>query len=117
MNRAALAPLGVLALLTIPAASAAPFQCPRMGGTFTFAQEANVNSLDEMTSGTISTHDVALNIFEELITRDENNRPLLDLADSMAEAADQRTYTFKLRPGVTFHNGKPLTSADVVASF
>jgi ABC-type transport system substrate-binding protein len=27
------------------------------------------------------------------------------------------TYTFTLRPGVKFHNGKPLTSADVAGSF
>jgi peptide/nickel transport system substrate-binding protein len=99
------------------AAMAAPFVCPRVGGTFVFAQEANVNSLDEMTSGTISTHDVALNVYEELMTRDENNRPILDLADQMSETFDHLTYTFRLRPDVRFHNGKPLTSADVAASF
>jgi peptide/nickel transport system substrate-binding protein len=119
MTRVRLAHLGLVAGIAFAAlpTAAAPFKCPRVGGTFTFAQEANVNSLDEMTSGTISTHDVALNIFEELMTRDENNRPILDLADQMVEAPDHLTYTFKLRQGVAFHNGKPLTSADVIASF
>jgi peptide/nickel transport system substrate-binding protein len=106
----------VLALMAAPAV-AAPFACPRSGGTFTFAQEANVNSLDEMTSGTISTHDVALNIYEELMTRDEKNQPILDLAGAMEESPDHLAYRFTLRPGVTFHNGKKLTSADVLASF
>ena len=106
----------IASLVALPAV-AAPFTCPRSGGTFTFAQEANVNSLDEMTSGTISTHDVALNFYEELMTRDERNRPILDLASALDESADHLTYRFTLRSGVTFHNGKKMTSADVVASF
>src|SRR5271170_7339448 len=113
----------ILTALTVAAglqalpAAAAPFKCPHVGGDFTFGQEANVNSLDQMTSSTISTRNIAMNMFEALMTRDENFNPINDLADSMVEAPDHMTYTFKLRPGVTFHNGKPLTSADVVASF
>jgi peptide/nickel transport system substrate-binding protein len=70
-----------------------------------------------MTSGTASTHDVALNFYEELMTRDEKNRPMLDLASALDESADHLTFRFTLRPGVTFHNGKKLSSADVLASF
>jgi peptide/nickel transport system substrate-binding protein len=58
-----------------------------------------------------------MNIYETLITRDDNNRPIPELAESMQEAADGLSYTFKLRQGITFHNGKALTSADVAASF
>ena len=36
-----------------------------------------------MTSNTISTRNIAMNIYETLMTRDENNRPILDLAESM----------------------------------
>jgi len=107
--------LGGLALAS--PGMAAPFKCPHVGGDFVFGQEANVNSLDQMTSSTISTRNIAMNIFETLMTRDENNRPILDLAASMDEAADHMSYTFKLRQGIKFHNGKPLTSADVAASF
>jgi peptide/nickel transport system substrate-binding protein len=35
------------------------------------------------------------------------------LADSYAMSDDGLTYTFTLKPGVTFHSGKPLTSEDV----
>lgn len=38
------------------------------------------------------------------------------LAESWEVAADNRTWTFKLRPNVVFHDGTALTSADVVAS-
>ena len=104
-------------ILAAGPALAAPFKCPKVGGSFVFGQEANVNSLDQMTSNTISTRNIAMNVFEALTTRDENNNPILDLAESLVEASDHLTFTFKLRPNVKFHNGKPMTSADVVASW
>ncbi len=112
-------PLLLLASLGLTAfsAHAAPFKCPAVGGDFVFGQEANINTLDQMTSSTISTRNIAMNIYESLMTRDDNNNPILELAASMDEAADHLTYTFKLRQGVKFHNGKAMTSADVVASF
>ncbi|HEY4172691.1 MAG TPA: ABC transporter substrate-binding protein [Rhodopila sp.] len=119
MKRGFLAPVGLLvsAGLTVAAAQAAPFKCPHVGGDFVFGQEANINTLDQMTSSTISTRNIAMNIYESLMTRDENNHPILELAASMDESPDHLTYTFKLRQGVHFHNGKLMTSADVVASF
>ena len=70
-----------------------------------------------MTSATISTRNIAMNIYETLITRDDNNNPILELAESMVESPDHLTFTFKLRQGIKFHNGKAMTSADVAASF
>src|SRR5450755_3922129 len=96
------------AFLTASApAFAAPFACPHKGGDFVFGQEANVNSLDEMGSSTISTRNIAMNIFEALMTRDENTAPIPELAQSVTEAPDHLSYTFKLQPGKKFHNGKP----------
>lgn len=112
---------GILAsifLLGLGATAAAkPFECPRMGGDLVFGQEANINTLDQMSSSTISTRNIAMNIYETLMTRDENNNPILELAEQMTEAPDHLTFTFKLRQGIVFHNGKPMTSADVAASF
>ena len=39
-----------------------------------------------------------------------------ELAESWEASADARTWRFNLRQGVTFHNGKPMTSADVIYS-
>src|SRR3954447_3078032 len=119
MRRGFLTPFLLLAALSwFPHPSLAdPFKCPHTGGNFVFGQEANINTLDQMTSATISTRNIAMNIYDSLITRDENNRPILELAQAMTEAADRMSYTFKLRQGVKFHNGKPMSSADVVASF
>jgi peptide/nickel transport system substrate-binding protein len=118
MNRSSvLATFAAAAMVAALPAAAAPFKCAHVGGDFTFGQEANINSLDQMTSSTISTRNIAMNIFEALMTRDENFNPINDLAASVSEAPDHLTYEFKLRQGVHFHNGKPMTSADVVASF
>jgi peptide/nickel transport system substrate-binding protein len=100
-----------------PAAAQGKFQCPRKGGDFVFAQEAKANSLDQHTSSTISTRNVAMNMFESLMTRDDNMNPIPELAASVDESADKKTYTFKLREGIKFHNGKTMTSADVMASY
>jgi peptide/nickel transport system substrate-binding protein len=107
----------ILVLGFAATADAKTFQCPHTGGDLVFGQEANINTLDQMSSATISTRNIAMNIYETLMTRDENNNPILELAESMTEAPDHLTFTFKLRPGIVFHNGKPMTSADVVASF
>lgn len=112
-------PIGALAglCLSVLPVRAEPFKCPHVGGDFVFGQEANINTLDQMTSNTISTRNIAMNIYESLMTRDENDHPILELAAAMQESSDHMTYTFKLRQGIHFHNGKPMTSADVVASF
>ncbi len=119
MQQIMVAFLGVFATIFVmtAAARAETFKCAVVGGDLIFAQEANINTLDQMTSSTISTRNIAMNIYESLMTRDENNHPILELADSMTESPDHMTYTFKLRQGVHFQNGKLMTSADVLASF
>jgi peptide/nickel transport system substrate-binding protein len=107
---------GLLAMAATPAL-AAKFECPKKGGDLVFGGEAKVNSLDQYASNTISTRNNAMNIFESLMTRDENNNPILELAESMTESPDHLTYTFKIRQGIKFHNGKDMTTEDVVASF
>jgi len=73
MKRLSLSTGLVAAAMALSAAPllAAPFTCPTRGGDLVFGQEANVNSLDQMTSSTISTRNIAMNIYETLITRDE----------------------------------------------
>src|SRR3954447_17812182 len=105
MNRGLLAYVAC-ALSLVGTARAEPFKCPHVGGNFVFGQEANINSLDQMTSATISTRNIAMNIYESVMTRDENNHPILELAEAMTESPDHLTYTFKLRQGIRFHNEK-----------
>src|ERR1700730_15229438 len=99
MVRRNLAPIGLAAafLCSPSVAPAALFKCPHVGGEFVFGQEANVNSLDQPASNTISTRNIAMNIFETLMTRDANNNPITDLAESYVESPDRLTYSFKIR--------------------
>lgn len=108
---------GTAFALTPPAAAAQPFQCGHKGGDFTYGLEADVAGLDMQASAAASTRDVAMNIYETLVTRDEHMRPLLQLAQSIDTDPDSKTFTFHLRQGVHFQNGKPMTSDDVLASF
>ena len=105
------------AVLPIAAHAAEPFKCGRIGGDFTYGLEANVAGLDMMANSAVSVRNIAMNTYETLVTRDENMKPLLQLALSAEPSQDNHVYTFKLRQGVHFHNGKLMTSADVRASF
>lgn len=105
------------ATLPLVAHAAEPFKCGRTGGDFTYGLEANVAGLDMMANSAVSVRDIAMNTYETLVTRDDNMKPLLQLAASVEASPDNKVYTFKLRQGVHFHNGKLMTSADVRASF
>ena len=60
--------------------------------------------------------DVAQNFFETLYTQDGNFNPTPMLAKSCEISDDRRTYTFRLREGVLFHNGEEMDADDVAAS-
>ncbi len=93
------------------------FRCPRVGGDLIFGLEARVPMLDQHVTPAGAARNVTMNIFDTLVTRDENMNPILNLAQSVDISPDFKVYTFRIREGVTFHNGKTLTSADVLASF
>lgn len=59
---------------------------------------------------------ISTKIFEGLISYDLQNRMVPQLAKSWDVSRDGLTFTFHLRPGVTWHGGKPFTSADVAFS-
>ncbi|HVQ97094.1 MAG TPA: ABC transporter substrate-binding protein [Mycobacteriales bacterium] len=55
-------------------------------------------------------------IYESLVDLDEQLLPVPRLAESFTPAAGGKSWTFRLRTGVTFHDGAPLTPADVAFS-
>lgn len=56
-------------------------------------------------------------VYDRLTTTDDYWKVLPSLATSWKPSKGGRVWTFQLRRGVRFHNGKPFTSADVVYTF
>ncbi|MFY3338894.1 ABC transporter substrate-binding protein, partial [Achromobacter xylosoxidans] len=75
---------------------------------------ADIRSTEPGVNRDSNSDAVVLHIVEGLVAygEDAEVRPLL--AESIDISPDGKTYTFELRQGVKFHNGAPLTSADVL---
>jgi len=95
---------------------AATGHAQKKGGDIVMAQQAQPPTLDVMTTTAQATRNIGMHIFETLVTRDENGNVINDLASKVDTSADGLSYTFTLREGVKFHNGKEMTSADAKAS-
>ena len=89
------------------------------GDTFVYANPFSFFDLDPSTS--FGTENIVLqNVYETLtVYNPPGSAELLSpgLAESWESSDDSMMWTFTLRDGVTFHDGTPLTSADVIASF
>jgi peptide/nickel transport system substrate-binding protein len=88
-------------------------EAPRHGGRLVFGIAKDIISLNPFYR-TQSTDAFARQLmYEALLDLDQRQMPVPALAESWSVSKDVRTYTFKLRPGVRFHNGKELAAEDV----
>ena len=105
--------------LVIPllvAAPAWPGESPVRGGTLRFAMIDTPPSLDaHILTATLSTT-ISQHFLETLFTFTENYEPVPHLAKSAEVRDGGKLILIQLRQGVLFHNGKEMTSDDVVAS-
>ncbi|MBR9894109.1 ABC transporter substrate-binding protein [bacterium] len=76
----------------------------------------DIGSLDPYSFGDSFTINVLNHVYEGLVRYDADLAIEPALATSWEILEDGVTWRFKLREGVTFHNGNPFTAADVVAS-
>jgi len=93
---------------------------PQRGGSYTVGLRGGNTgeSLNPATYGTgIINHFMTGAIGNCLAEIDADGKAIPELAESWEASPDAATWIFRLRPGVTFHNGKPLTQDDVIASF
>ena len=80
--------------------------------TLTIAAATDIESFDPHNNNNTSSEAVLVNVFDYLIKNDSEQKKVAGLATSW-DQVDDTTWRFKLREGVTFHNGDPFTSADV----
>jgi len=84
--------------------------------SITFGLSGNPDTLDpQKTAGTL-TFQVVKSLYDTLVEPDTTGKLVPALAESWTVSPDGLTWTFKLRQGVVFHNGQPLTSRDVKAT-
>jgi peptide/nickel transport system substrate-binding protein len=105
---------------TAPAAGASsPAGTPKRGGTLRIGLSGGdtVDGINPLLPGLPTDYARIPQIFEPLIAWDDNLRPIPYLAESMTSNATATEWTIKVRKGVTFHNGKPLTADDVIFTF
>jgi peptide/nickel transport system substrate-binding protein len=113
--------LAAAALLALPAGAD---ETPKRGGILTYVIPADAPpSFDGHREETYATIHSIAPFYSVLIRADPMNPGdssdlVCDLCTEMPKPTDGgKTYTFKIRRGVKFHNGDPLTAADVAASW
>jgi peptide/nickel transport system substrate-binding protein len=103
---------------TTPAAAAAPTTAPTSSaaapsGTFRYASaDFGQESMDPINI----TSNWGWALYDELLTFDQQGNVVGSVAEKYDLSQDGLTWTFNIRKGIKFHNGDPLTSADVVFS-
>jgi ABC-type transport system substrate-binding protein len=112
MNRILISAAAALAL--VAAAPYALAQTPKQGGAATVTFNNDLTTLDPHVGYDWQNWSVIKSIFDGLMDYKPGTTELEpDMAESFTVSDDGLTYTFTLREGLKFHNGRPVTSADV----
>lgn len=90
---------------------------PKRGGTFILGNESDPSTLTGHLSTDTPTFTIADNIFSSLISLNFDFQPIPDLAERWEVSKDGLAYTFHLNPKARWHDGKPVTAADVEYTF
>jgi peptide/nickel transport system substrate-binding protein len=104
------AALSVILLATASCATS----CRRKSDMFVIALSDNVKTIDPIGSNSVdaASERVRSLLFNSLVKKDEKFDYVPELASKIDRSEDGLTITFTLRDGVTFHDGRPFTSAD-----
>lgn len=111
--------LGTLAALGLPwwqseaATAATSAGVPVKGGVLNIAIAPEPTLLTSAFITTMNIGMVSSKILEGLVSYDLDLKPIPALATSWEQSTDGKTLSFKLRPGVKWHDGAEFTSADV----
>jgi oligopeptide transport system substrate-binding protein len=102
---------------TVALAGAAPSVVPRRGGTLHLAFASDIDSLDPALFTAATSSNIVALLFRGLLDFDDGTGLVPDQAQDWNISPDGRTYTFHLRPGVRFANGREVEAEDYVFAF
>ncbi|MCL4188750.1 MAG: ABC transporter substrate-binding protein [Rhodobacteraceae bacterium] len=108
--------LGLAAASTLPRVALGQ-GTPRRGGTLKISHTTRIATLNVLQLSGPAEYPAVDMIYSGLTRMGADLRPMPDLAESWEGANEARSFTFRLRPGVTFHDGAPCEAEDVVATF
>lgn len=126
---AACGAVGLLAGCTVTSNPGAPTNPSGTGGggslgkvqtnanTLRYALTAEATTLDPALVEDGTTIDLLQGVFEGLVKWDEKNKIVPGMAEKWEVSPDGKTYTFHIRHGVKFHNGREMNADDVKYSF
>lgn len=103
----------VLPIFTIAAVAVLPASAEAK--TLRYASQDDPQTLDPHSANLLPTNRVLSQVYEGLVMRDKNFKIVPGLAVSWSQP-DPKTWRFKLRPNVKFHEGQAFTADDVVFS-
>ncbi len=98
-------------------------QARALAGTVVVGIAEAPESLDPRVGTSVASYRLHQLLYNQLVTQDAEGRLVPDLAESWEERIDgegleaRQTWTFRLRRGVRFHDGRPLSADDVVYTF
>lgn len=90
-----------------------PAAGPRQGGAIVMARDSEPLTLNPIGANDNGSIFMIVQIFDTLVETQDESVPQPALAESWDVSEDSMTWTFHLRPGVTFSNGSPVTCEDV----
>lgn len=88
------------------------------GNVLVYGFSSTLKTLDPHVTSDGTTHNIMNQMYETLVTTDDSEEQILPLlAEKWEMSEDAKTFTFHLKKGVKFHNGKVMTADDVVYTF
>lgn len=105
--------LSIMLSTTLSACSGGSEGNKSEGDSIVVGIQQDLDSLDPYIATAAGTKEVLFNIFEGLVKPNQNGELVPAVAEEYKVSDDGRTYTFKLRSGVKFHNGEEVTAEDV----
>jgi len=90
---------------------------PAYGDIFVDSSIGDASNLIPILSSDSASHDIASLIYNGLVKYDKNLNMVGDLAESWQVSPNGLVITFKLRKGVTWHDGKPFTARDCLFTY